>query len=149
MLKYLLCLFNFHILPQYIIYLVLFAETVEANTFRSVFSLFSQQRSSLFRHISQSVDFVFIFQKQGSNDLIVEQLGSSKSWMEQPNIKGSLEDVIEWNEPKHIEENIIEYSEKGINHPISQPLGIIIANRTFDCLERHISWVNKTDEGSD
>ena len=57
--------------------------------------------------------------------------------------------MVERNDAQNPFGHIIEYCEESVDHPVSQPLGIIIMIITFNGLKGSVGWVKEADSRND
>mmetsp|Transcript_44 Transcript_44/g.67 ORF Transcript_44/g.67 Transcript_44/m.67 type:complete len:134 (+) Transcript_44:368-769(+) len=63
--------------------------------------------------------------------------------MVKPKEETDLSERIKWDKCGNEEQALFENAHKGKHNPVSQPLLIIGVCGRVECLERHVSWVDK------
>jgi len=79
------------------------------------------------------------------NEGAEDDLGSSSLGKGHPEDENELEDVVEW-EPVNGVDQALNHCEEGVDNPISQPLCIINLAGAEQCIERVITWNQKSGE---
>lgn len=96
------------------------------------------------------IDFTFVLLEEGEDDLIVDDGGTSGLGVEEVDVEGELEEVVEGDEGEGEANEGVHDGEEGVDDPVSQPLLVILAViSSFQGLETHVGGVEETDDVAD
>lgn len=92
------------------------------------------------------IDGAFVLGEDGSDDLQVDGGCSEQGWVEEIDVEGELDEVVEGDRGEDKAEEGIRNSADAEDNPVGEPLTVIASALRLECFEAHVRGVDESNQ---